>query len=145
MKSFALSVALSFALLFGLVAASAQSLSDYRWQYRLVVMSAPSALHAPAKAQLTAFTEDQTAWELRHLKLVEIYDDQVKVDGQEVTLSSQEVRAQFDISTSFAVLLIGKDGLVKDRSRLVIDPWRFYDLIDTMPMRRREMLAQGEL
>lgn len=38
----------------------------------------------------------------------------------------------------FAVLLIGKDGGVKARFGEVVDPAAMLDLVDAMPMRRRE-------
>ena len=42
-------------------------------------------------------------------------------------------------TSDFSVLLIGKDGGVKRRSTEVLDAWEFFDQIDTMPMRQREM------
>jgi hypothetical protein len=42
------------------------------------------------------------------------------------------------------VLLIGKDGGVKLRAEEPLPAAEFFALIDTMPMRRREMRERGE-
>ena len=41
------------------------------------------------------------------------------------------------------ILLVGKDGGVKLRSEEPVSIQRIFDLIDSMPMRRREMREKG--
>ena len=43
---------------------------------------------------------------------------------------------------AFAVRLVGKDGGVKRSSDAIVDPAALYALIDSMPMRQREMRAR---
>jgi hypothetical protein len=50
------------------------------------------------------------------------------------------LREQYDLSTTNAIfILVGKDGGEKARQRGRLDLQAFFDLIDTMPMRLREM------
>ena len=42
----------------------------------------------------------------------------------------------------FAVVLVGKDGSVKEIWPEPVDPKQIFDLIDRMPMRRKEMLRE---
>jgi hypothetical protein len=47
---------------------------------------------------------------------------------------------KYQVSTQdFTLLLIGKDGFVKLRSKEVVKPERIYALVDAMPMRKDEM------
>jgi uncharacterized protein DUF4174 len=43
------------------------------------------------------------------------------------------------VDDSFEVILVGKDGGVKIRATEPLDPQRVFEVIDQMPMRRREM------
>ena len=43
----------------------------------------------------------------------------------------------------FAVVLVGKDGTVKEVWQAPVEPGRVFALIDAMPMRRHEMHGQG--
>ncbi|MEM7238110.1 MAG: DUF4174 domain-containing protein [Pseudomonadota bacterium] len=45
----------------------------------------------------------------------------------------------------FTVILIGLDGAEKFRSAEVTDPDMLSTLIDTMPMRRQELMRRGEI
>ena len=51
-----------------------------------------------------------------------------------------EARARWNVDSGESVaLLIGRDGGVKLRTGLPVDTDKIFALIDTMPMRRREM------
>jgi hypothetical protein len=65
----------------------------------------------------------------------------VTVDGDTVQApGADELRdAYADSASGFQVVLVGKDGGVKLRSAEPIAADDFFALIDTMPMRRREM------
>ena len=57
----------------------------------------------------------------------------------------QEARAdgplhkKLGVGTGFAVVLVGKDGSVKKVWRDPVDPRKIFTIIDSMPMRRKEM------
>lgn len=73
----------------------------------------------------------QTGFEERDLIPQEIFDE---------TPDGDAVREQYGIERgTFAVILIGKDGGEKFRSEEPVGPKVFFDRIDAMPMRRREM------
>lgn len=49
-------------------------------------------------------------------------------------------RERFGVeSGTFAALLVGKDGTVKNRSSEPVGPGGIFALVDAMPMRRREL------
>ena len=56
-----------------------------------------------------------------------------------ITNSSDPLRADYDVSGEFTVILIGKDGTEKERFSEPVEPASLFNLIDQMPMRRREM------
>jgi hypothetical protein len=57
--------------------------------------------------------------------------------GQE---RAKKIRSRFQISREgFEILLIGKDGTVKLRSDKPVSSEDLFALIDSMPMRKREM------
>lgn len=68
-------------------------------------------------------------------------------DGELV--SSEEAAAARDRlgieAGSFAALLIGKDGTVKHRSGKPVEPREIFSLVDTMPMRQRELRERREI
>ena len=51
-----------------------------------------------------------------------------------------EIQRHFNIETSECqVLLVGKDGGVKERRHEKVQPADFFDCIDAMPMRKAEL------
>ncbi len=62
-----------------------------------------------------------------------------QLDAEETTHLHTYYSVHTVVDTGFTVILIGKDGTVKRRSNEVLDAWEFFDQIDTMPMRQREM------
>jgi hypothetical protein len=60
--------------------------------------------------------------------------------------AARDARARFDVaSDSFAVLLSGKNGGVKLQRRQPVSPTDIFGLIDTMPMRQREMQERSQV
>ncbi len=121
------------------------SLSQYRWERRVLVVSASSTSDADLKRQLEAVATTEYEFDERDLTVVTLLDDGVSTAGDRA-LSSDEVAATRSAmriaSGAFSLKLVGKDGSVK-LSRGEATPIReIYALIDTMPMRARE---QGSL
>ena len=56
---------------------------------------------------------------------------------------SQSFRDHFNVSEDFVVILIGKDGGEKERFLEPVEPAYLFNLIDQMPMRRREVKEEG--
>lgn len=130
-------------------------LKPYQWENRLILIFADSAESEAYLAQLESLESYPFELEDRQLELISIFQDTTyaysftldskenvveKTVGLELkTLETNNLRTYYQIDTDFSVLLIGKDGGVKRRSNEVLNAWEFFDQIDTMPMRQREM------
>lgn len=102
-----------------------RALEAYRWQARLVLVFAEPG--DPRIAAQTALLGSASA-------AVADRDTVVLVD----TDPASDLRARFRPS-GFTVVLVGKDGGEKLRNDRITEPSEIAALIDTMPMRRREM------
>jgi hypothetical protein len=107
---------------------SAESLDRFRWEARPIVIFAEDGDPRLAE-QLERFEAARDALLER--------DNVIVVDtGRDTPL-----RARFE-PEGFTVILVGKDGGEKLRLGRVADPAEIGALIDTMPMRRREMRGE---
>lgn len=106
-------------------------LERYRWKNRLVLLFASSYEDSLLKSQLAEIKLAQAGYKEREIRVVTCATDSPVVDA---------LKEHFQIdSDQFMFLLIGKDGSEKMRSNHVIDSAAFFELIDSMPMRRWEM------
>jgi monofunctional biosynthetic peptidoglycan transglycosylase len=118
------------------------SLEQYRWKKRAIVVSA-GASDDPQLVELQdALAESEPDFDDRDLVLVTLLSTGESTAGDRV-LTGDEVaaaRETLGIATEpFALRLIGKDGTVKLSRDSAGSLDEIYALIDTMPMRRREM------
>ncbi len=118
------------------------SLDRYQWRKRVLVVGGRGQDEQEMQDQLEGVSTTRDAFEERDMALVVLRNDAASTAGDRV-LTGEEVaavRAALDIPTdSFAVRLVGKDGTVKlSRAGAVAMP-DIYALIDSMPMRQREM------
>jgi len=105
-----------------------RSASDYRWENRLVVVFSDALDSSLVKQQAQAFEGLEQDIEERHMRLLLVAD------------ADHPWRERFRVGGSdFQVILVGKDGGVKYRSNEPVAPEVFFQEIDQMPMRRREM------
>lgn len=137
-----------FILLIGFIAAcqGVRSMSDteqstwfedQRWKHRMVVISGEEHM---VKRQRDRFLElDGEVLDRDLLVLTIIHPPEG--DAQNDSLPQQaEIQKHFKIETSeFQVLLVGKDGRVKERRYDLVEPAEFFDCIDAMPMRQDEV------
>ncbi len=107
------------------------TLADYRWNARPIVVFA-----GPNDPRLA---EQRALFEAARGELLE-RDNVVIVDLRETSALRRRFRPG-----AFTVLLVGKDGGEKFRRDEIVDPDDLHALIDTMPMRRREMRHRGEV
>lgn len=121
-------VALSALLSIGPYAAEerAADLADLRWENRAVVIFAEHRDDPQLHEQLDRLGQAQAALVERRVVIL--------TDAGEDTA----LRERFE-PEGFTVLLIGLDGTEKLRRESVVAPSEIVSLIDTMPMRRREM------
>ena len=118
------------------------SLSDYRWEKRVLVIGAPDDSHEHLAAQRQAVALTGHEFDDRDMVLVTLLEDGHSSAGGRALSPAEAATIRDSLglqSGSFALRLIGKDGSVKlarDSATAMDD---IYALIDTMPMRRREM------
>jgi hypothetical protein len=118
------------------------SLEELQWQYRVLVVSAPGPDDAATRLQLEAIEASRAQFEERDLLLVTLFGDSGSVAGDRPLTADEAARVRSGLGVdgeAFALRLIGKDGGIKLARGTVVSMEEVYMLIDTMPMRRREM------
>ncbi len=123
-------------------------LSDYQWKNRLILIFSPSEDNKQYMGLLTQLKEDQPELEDRDIKVFHFLKtgDSFVGDQNISEESAQAIRTRYRIQADQnTLLLIGKDGGEKKRQIANdIDLEDLYPLIDSMPMRRREMREKSE-
>lgn len=119
----------------------AVDLSSYRWRHRLLLIFSPSTDFAAYQTLLQQLHQERTGVLDRDLIVFRLVNQGHSQVGK-ARLNHQEVetlRRRFGVTENeFRVVLIGKDGGVKLSERSV-DLVDVFGLIDSMPMRQREM------
>jgi len=125
---------------------NAQSLEDYQWKNRILLLFDATPNSDALTSQLTALTQDKTALKNRDLIIFRVTPDAVyAADGSAVRLTANEIFNKFNVDSNFnGVVLIGKDGGPKLKKTFEVPPRSIFDLIDGMPMRRAEMRKKGK-
>ena len=122
-------------------------LSEYQWKNRLLLLFTPS-LDGPAylklKEDLSSQEEEVKDRDLLAFHILE--RGETKLENSPLPESSGDhLREKFSITPgAFTVLLIGKDGGVKLRREGGVELAEIFALIDTMPMRQREMKEKSQ-
>ncbi len=122
-------------------------LGAYRWKNRLLLILAPSA----GDPRLTAFEKrlSERLDDVRERDLLTLRLLETGLSGRAKHAMSPEdakaLRRRYRaVPGRFTVILIGKDGGVKLVQEERVSLQAIFDLIDTMPMRRREMQPKGD-
>ena len=133
-------------LLLGLLSSTAQTskpmpleqtLREYRWKKRVLLLAAPTAEQADFKAQKALLNSEKTGMAARDFVVLEVLYNQLSAADQQFLAKKIGV-----LAPHFAAVLIGKDGGVKEKSRRPIPPAALFGTVDKMPMRREEMRRQ---
>lgn len=124
----------------------AQSLDDYQWENRILLLvdSAPDT--DALLAQLDILTDDKKALKERNLIIFRVTPNAVQAsDGSQTQLQAEKIYADFNLDSTFAgTVLIGKDGGSKLKKPFEVSAGTIFELIDGMPMRRAEMREEGK-
>ena len=127
--------------------AAGSDLTSYRWKNRLLLIFSPSASH-PGLAELDRSLAKNHADVIdRDLVIFRVFEDGPSMAGQAPLTSedSTNLRRRYKIDTDrLTVVLIGKDGGIKLVRQHRADLQEFFDLIDSMPMRRQEMREKAK-
>jgi hypothetical protein len=123
-------------------------LSEYQWKNRLLLLFTPS-LDGPGYLKLKKDTSSQEEEvKDRNLLVFHILENgETRLENSPLPESSGDyLREKFSITPgAFTVLLIGKDGGVKLRREGGVELAEIFALIDTMPMRQREMRKKSQV
>ncbi len=127
---------------FALEAAHASSsMDDYRWERRPLIVFAPDETHPIRAAQSEALVGQTDALLERDIVFIEVVGRKTRIDGRAAPdLEADSLRRRYGVAADDAVaLLVGKDGGVKIRQAVALQPTTLFETIDAMPMRRHEM------
>lgn len=122
-------------------------LSQYYWKNRPLLLFA----HSPEAPAYRAVVEDLNARSDqiadRDMVIIEVFETGlVRVDAKPVPgESADDLRRRFSVTEGMlTAILVGKDGGRKLRQTGRLDLEEIFDLIDSMPMRQREMRNKSE-
>ena len=108
----------------------AESLNDYLWKNRVIITFSNTEKNLQRRLFMQQINQYQCEYKKRDL----VHIDLIQGTDQYIRLSKKYSISGHD----FKLLLLGKDGEVKLNTSS-IDLTEVFSLIDTMPMRKREM------
>ena len=111
-----------------------QTLREYRWKKRVLLLAAPTAEQTDFKTQKVLLNAEKAGMVARDFVVLEVFYDQLSATDQQFLAKKIRVSPR-----QFAAVLIGKDGGVKERSSRPVLPAGLFGTVDKMPMRREEM------
>lgn len=123
----------------------AMDLNKYKWENRVLLLFTPEANNGEYVKQKKYIAANAAGMPERDMVLIEVVGEgKVWIDGKEQEgVQGKQLREQFAIAPdAFTILLIGKDGTEKYRSKTAVPLEKIYALIDQMPMRQQEMRKQ---
>lgn len=121
-----------------------QSLNNYLWKSRLVLLFTPAPDDPMFERQVRLLQEQVDALEERNVVFIFITPDG-KFENTGRFLAEADARKFYDkfgaAQYHFEMILVGLDGTEKFRAKnRITPPSVLLELIDGMPMRRRELL-----
>ena len=119
---------------------NAQDFAKHQWKQRIIIVSSPTFKNTLAKEQLAALKKDLGAVKDRKLMVYHITNTGFTVDFDDTIKISENTETAI---SSFKVSLIGLDGAKKFQASNVQEAATFFNLIDTMPMRRAEIKSKN--
>ena len=133
---------LRLASVHAVAAQSPFAFEQYLWKSRVLVVSAPTQDDIDLVELQTELASMREEFADRDMVLVTLLDTGTSAAGgrELTTAETTNARASLGIQSGhFALRLIGKDGSVKLSTESIVSMTEIFALIDTMPMRQREM------
>ena len=109
-------------------------LEPYKNRNRILLIFAPSPTDGAYLEQRQLLGGAEDGLRKRDLVVLEL------LEGEQARALKDALRVSDNV---FAVVLIGKDGGEKERFYEPVQPAALFNIIDQMPMRRREMEVEG--
>jgi hypothetical protein len=122
-------------------------LTAYRWKNRLLLVFSPTDSNPGFAAFDQNVSRELPAVKDRDLIVFRVFEKgSSRMDEHPLSSEdSQKLRRHFKVGSGrFTVILIGKDGGVKMVREHRAELREIFDLIDSMPMRQREMREKGK-
>ncbi|MBN67149.1 MAG: hypothetical protein CMM94_06245 [Rickettsiales bacterium] len=120
----------------------ARVMEEHLWTERVLLVFAPSSDSDALAEQRAIMAAHQDGFEDRDMAVWELVAySYVALNGEvKAHLPVQAFQRHFDVSEdAFEVILLGKDGEEKLRQSEPLSAEALFGLIDSMPMRQREM------
>jgi hypothetical protein len=114
-----------------------ETLRENRWKKRVLLVAAPNARQADFQHQLSLLATQEAGLAARDFLVLPVLYEQLSAADQQFLQREMGVQPP-----AFAVMLIGKDGGVKEKNSRPIKPENLFGTVDQMPMRRQEMRRQ---
>jgi hypothetical protein len=122
-------------------------LAQFQWKNRLLFIFAQDVSHPLFKGLQSQIAAQKAEVEERDLIVFEV-PAQGPARMNTNPLDQQEadsIRSQFAVpSNAFSLILVGKDGGIKLKRSDQVDLSEVFGLIDSMPMRQREMRQKSQ-
>ena len=118
-------------------------LREFLWNNRVLLVFAPHSSDNSFLQQRKMLKSNEAGFVDRDMVLIEIIGDRVVAQKYPLKFRhlASSYRVNFGVSErKFRIFLVGKDGHIKYKSGLPSDPCHLFGLIDSMPMRRREIM-----
>ena len=115
------------------------SLSGFQWNSRVLLVFGQDGDDRVSR-QIDRFDARKSGLSDRDLTVIRISGrDASVVFGDAAAPDADTLRREAGVEDGFEIVLIGKDGGVKYRSKVLVDAQEIFERIDSMPMRRAEM------
>jgi hypothetical protein len=112
----------------------AETIRASRWRQRVLLVAAPTATLAAFQTQHELLAPAARQLQERDMLVLDVLHDHLSPADR------QYLQRELGLHlTGFEVVLIGKDGGVKQRSTKPLAPEALFGTVDKMPMRRQEM------
>ena len=124
---------------------AAQLMSGMTWEKRVLLIFAPDTQHAEWQRQEKLLEAQDADLAERDMAVIRVLaTGEVSVDNNPLGSAAGDFYRRFGVADDrFRAVLVGKDGSVKLESGEAVATTELFALIDSMPMRRQEML-QGD-
>ena len=133
---------LGFLLMLFIPLQTAAQLDQHRWEDRVLLVIAENDKKEAYKNQIKLLNQQKAELADRNLVTYQLLSNgQSSCQGEimEPIKAERIIHAYNKEANPFLLILIGKDGGVKLRSKSVVPSEDLFALIDSMPMRRAEM------
>ncbi len=137
MKFLKLNLLLLFIFNMGVKVFSQSYEKQFIWEKRVIIVVAETPVNEYFKTQMNILGGEKNGLDERDLIVLSNFSDDISAGDRSVLYEKYG-----STEKPFTIVLLGKDGGVKLKRHAPVSADELYTLIDSMPMRRREMKDQ---